>query len=102
MVGGGGGSSSPSTTYPPFPTPQSRIPTGGFMPIVPHLDNVPLLGRDVYLAPTAYVIGKVRLGDRCSVWYGATVRGDSGAIEIGDEVSIQEAATVHTEDQRPV
>ena len=71
------------------------------MPIVPHLDDVPVLGQDVYLAPTAYVIGKVRLGDRCSVWYGATVRGDSGAIEIGDEVSIQEAATVHTEDQRP-
>jgi carbonic anhydrase/acetyltransferase-like protein (isoleucine patch superfamily) len=71
------------------------------MPIVPHLDDVPVLGQDVYLAPTAYVIGQVRLGDRCSVWYGATVRGDSGAIEIGDEVSIQEAATVHTEDQRP-
>jgi carbonic anhydrase/acetyltransferase-like protein (isoleucine patch superfamily) len=70
------------------------------MPIVPHLDDLPVLGQDVYLAPTAYVIGKVTLGDRCSIWYGATVRGDSGAIEIGEEVSIQEAATVHTEDQR--
>jgi carbonic anhydrase/acetyltransferase-like protein (isoleucine patch superfamily) len=70
------------------------------MPIVPHFDDHPVLGQDVYLAPTAYVIGKVTLGDRCSIWYGATVRGDSGAIEIGEEVSIQEAATVHTEDQR--
>jgi carbonic anhydrase/acetyltransferase-like protein (isoleucine patch superfamily) len=70
------------------------------MPIVPHLDDVPVLGQDVYLAPTAYVVGRVRLGDRCSLWYGATVRGDSGTVEIGDEVSIQEAATVHTEDDR--
>jgi carbonic anhydrase/acetyltransferase-like protein (isoleucine patch superfamily) len=56
---------------------------------------VPKLGRDVFLAPTASVIGKVTLGDRASVWYGAVLRGDVGAITVGARTNIQDLCMVH-------
>jgi carbonic anhydrase/acetyltransferase-like protein (isoleucine patch superfamily) len=55
----------------------------------------PTVGRDVWLAPTAVLIGDVRVGDRASVWYGAVLRGDSEHIEVGEETSIQDNAVVH-------
>lgn len=70
------------------------------MPTGPHLGHRPTLHETVYLAPTAYVVGRVTIGARSSLWYGATVRGDTGAVEIGEDTSIQEAATVHTEGER--
>ena len=70
------------------------------MPVAPHLGRLPEIDETAYLAPTAYVVGKVRVGARTSIWYGATVRGDTGEVVVGDESSIQEAATVHTEGDR--
>src|SRR6266536_1565585 len=69
------------------------------MPTAPHLGNQPPIDATVYLAPTAYVIGRVTIGARSSVWYGATVRGDTGNVMIGQDTSIQEASTVHTENE---
>ena len=57
----------------------------------------PVIGRDVYLSPTAYVGGKVTLGDACSVWHQVTIRGDVGAIRIGARVNIQDGCVIHTE-----
>jgi carbonic anhydrase/acetyltransferase-like protein (isoleucine patch superfamily) len=67
------------------------------MPIVPYRGELPTLAEDAYLAATAHVVGRVSIGARCSLWYGATVRGDTGSVEIGDDVNVQEGATVHTQ-----
>jgi carbonic anhydrase/acetyltransferase-like protein (isoleucine patch superfamily) len=60
------------------------------------LDSVaPTIGRDVWLAPTAVLIGDVRIGDRANVWFGAVLRGDLSHIEIGEETSVQDNAVLH-------
>lgn len=60
------------------------------------LDGIaPTIGRDVFLAPTAVLVGDVRVGDRANIWFGAVLRGDSSHIEIGAECSIQDTAVIH-------
>jgi len=58
-------------------------------------DDRPVLGRDVYVAPTATVIGRVRLDDESSIWFGTLVRGDVGSIEVGARSNIQDNSVVH-------
>jgi carbonic anhydrase/acetyltransferase-like protein (isoleucine patch superfamily) len=65
------------------------------MPVYPHKGTHPKLGRDVYLAPTATVIGDVVLGDEAGVWFGAVLRGDVYPIRIGARTNIQDNAVVH-------
>ena len=60
----------------------------------------PAFGRDAFLAETAVVIGDVVMGDQCSVWYNAVVRGDVNTIRIGDRVNIQDGAVLHCTYQR--
>lgn len=55
----------------------------------------PAIGRDVWLAPTAVLIGDVRIGDRASVWFGTVLRGDLSHIEVGEETAVQDNAVVH-------
>lgn len=55
----------------------------------------PTFGRDPFLAETAVVVGDVQMGDDCSVWYNAVVRGDVNSIRIGHRVNIQDNATLH-------
>lgn len=57
--------------------------------------NTPKLGKDCYISETAAVIGDVVMGDECSVWFGAVVRGDMEQIRIGNRVNIQECAVLH-------
>lgn len=52
---------------------------------------------EVYVAPSADVIGSVVLQDRCSIWFNAVVRGDSDEIIIGEETNIQDSAVLHTD-----
>lgn len=60
------------------------------------LDGVrPTIGEDVYLAPTAVLIGNVHVGERSSVWFGTVLRGDLSRIEIGPRCSIQDNAVIH-------
>lgn len=60
------------------------------------LDGVaPTIGADVWLAPTAVLIGDVRVGDRANIWFGAVLRADFSAIEIGEEASVQDNAVLH-------
>jgi carbonic anhydrase/acetyltransferase-like protein (isoleucine patch superfamily) len=60
------------------------------------LDGVsPTIGRDVWLAPTAVLIGDVRVADRANIWFGTVLRGDFSYIEVGEEASIQDNAVVH-------
>lgn len=60
----------------------------------------PAFGREAFLAETAVVIGDVVMGDQCSVWYNAVVRGDVHSIRIGDRVNIQDGVVLHCTYQR--
>ncbi len=55
----------------------------------------PTIGPDSYIAPTAAVIGDVILGEGCSVWFSAVLRGDVHHIRIGKNTNIQDNSTVH-------
>ena len=61
----------------------------------------PRLGRHVYIARGAVVIGDVTLGDRASVWYNAVVRGDINRIVVGQGSNIQDNAVLHLADDYP-
>lgn len=54
-------------------------------------------GNDVWIADTARVFGMVTLGNECSVWFGAVLRGDGDAIMVGNRSNIQENAVVHVD-----
>lgn len=62
---------------------------------LPFLGRAPRLGADVFVAPTAAVVGDVTLGDGASVWYGASMRGDVHWISVGPGSNVQDCATVH-------
>ena len=55
----------------------------------------PQLGEDVYLAENATVVGDVVMGNQCSVWFNAVIRGDVHYIRIGNKVNIQDGAVLH-------
>ena len=62
------------------------------------LSKKPALGRGVYLAKTAVVVGDVTLGDHSSVWYHAVLRGDINRIIVGHHTNIQDNAVLHLAD----
>ncbi len=66
-----------------------------------HLRQTPKLGRDVYLARGAVVLGDVTLGDRVSIWYGAVLRGDINRIVVGEGSNVQDNSVVHLADEHP-
>ena len=49
----------------------------------------------MYLAENSTIVGDVKMGDNCSVWFNAVVRGDVNSIKIGDKVNIQDGAIIH-------
>src|SRR3954471_23959419 len=63
--------------------------------------KAPAIGADVWLAPTAVLIGDVRVGDRANIWFGAVLRGDFSYIEIGEGSSIQDNTVIHCADELP-
>jgi carbonic anhydrase/acetyltransferase-like protein (isoleucine patch superfamily) len=65
------------------------------------LGKKPALGRDVFIAPGATVLGDVTLGDYSSVWFGAVLRGDINRIVVGQRCNIQDNAVVHLADRFP-
>ena len=63
--------------------------------IRPFRGRTPQLGRDVFVADAAAVIGDVVIGDRSTVWYGTVIRGDVMPIRVGAETSIQDNSVIH-------
>ncbi|WP_224484057.1 gamma carbonic anhydrase family protein [Robertkochia aurantiaca] len=57
--------------------------------------KTPEYGEDCFFADNATLIGEVKMGDQCSVWFNAVVRGDVHYIAIGDRVNIQDGAVIH-------
>lgn len=66
------------------------------MPIYALGDQVPSIDPTAFIAPEAVIIGSVEIGAEASVWPGAVLRGDDGAIVIGARTSIQDGAILHT------
>ena len=64
-------------------------------------DLIPDVAPDAYVAPEATVIGDVRLGAGSSVWPGAVLRGDYGAISVGARTSVQDGTVVHATAEHP-
>lgn len=56
----------------------------------------PRIGKDCYLAENATVIGDVVMGEGCSIWFNAVLRGDVNSIRIGNHVNIQDGSVLHT------
>jgi carbonic anhydrase/acetyltransferase-like protein (isoleucine patch superfamily) len=55
----------------------------------------PTFGNDCWLAENATIVGDVVMGDQCSVWFNAVVRGDVNSIRMGNKVNIQDGAVIH-------
>lgn len=63
--------------------------------ILPVKDKKPLFGENCFIAPNATIIGDVKMGNECSIWFNAVIRGDVNSIELGNKVNIQDGACVH-------
>lgn len=57
--------------------------------------NTPQIGNDCYIAENATIVGEVSMGDQCSVWFNAVIRGDVHYIKMGDRVNVQDGAVIH-------
>ncbi|MDD3272845.1 MAG: gamma carbonic anhydrase family protein [Bacteroidales bacterium] len=67
------------------------------MAIIRKLNGIaPKIGKNCFIAENAAIIGDVEIGDDCSIWYGAVLRGDVNPIRIGNRVNIQDGAVLHT------
>jgi len=55
----------------------------------------PKFGNDCYLAENATIIGDVKMGNQCSIWFQAVVRGDVHRIRMGNKVNVQDGAIIH-------
>jgi len=55
----------------------------------------PIHGEDCWFAENATIVGDVVMGDQCSVWFSAVVRGDVNSIRMGNKVNVQDGAVIH-------
>lgn len=55
----------------------------------------PIITKSTFVAPNATIVGDVEMGEECSIWFGAVVRGDVNFIKMGNKVNIQDNATIH-------
>ena len=58
-------------------------------------DQTPQFGKNCFLAENATITGDVVMGDDCSVWFSAVIRGDVHSIRIGNNVNVQDGAVIH-------
>jgi carbonic anhydrase/acetyltransferase-like protein (isoleucine patch superfamily) len=63
--------------------------------IIPLKNKSPIIGNDCFLAENAAIIGDVTIGDGCSIWFSAVLRGDVHYIKVGNNVNIQDGAIIH-------
>ena len=66
------------------------------MPLILPVENkLPQFGNNCFLAPNSTIVGDVIMGDDCSVWFNAVIRGDVNFIKIGNKVNVQDGAVIH-------
>ena len=64
--------------------------------------GTPKIGEGTFLADNAVVVGDVTIGDECSIWFGAVLRGDVNTITLGNRVNVQDGSVLHTLYQKSV
>ncbi|MBP5688343.1 MAG: gamma carbonic anhydrase family protein [Muribaculaceae bacterium] len=62
----------------------------------------PKIGQGTFLADNAVVVGDVTIGEECSIWFGAVLRGDVNTITLGNRVNVQDGSVLHTLYQKSV
>lgn len=60
----------------------------------------PTMGENCFIAENATLLGDIQMGDDCSIWYGAVIRGDVHYVKMGNKVNVQDNATLHCTYQR--
>jgi len=60
----------------------------------------PKIGKDCFIAENSTIVGEVEMGDQCSVWYNAVLRGDVHFIKMGNKVNVQDGAVIHATYQK--
>src|ERR1700755_973659 len=66
------------------------------MPVILPVKGVfPEMGANCFIAPNATIVGDVIMGEDCSVWFNAVIRGDVNSIRMGNKVNIQDGACLH-------
>ena len=66
------------------------------MPVILPVKGVsPSFGNNCFIAPNATVVGDVQMGDDCSIWFNAVLRGDVNSIRMGNKVNVQDGAIIH-------
>lgn len=66
------------------------------MAIIKSLNGkTPIIGNNCFIAENAAIVGDVTLGDDCSIWFSAVLRGDVHYIKVGNNVNIQDGAVIH-------
>jgi len=71
------------------------------MPVIlPVEDKFPVFGSNCFLAPNSTIVGDVIMGDDCSIWFNAVIRGDVNFIRMGNKVNVQDGACIHCTYQR--
>ena len=63
--------------------------------VLPVLGKSPVWGNKCFIADNATIVGDVIMGDYCSVWFNAVIRGDVNYIKIGNNTNIQDGAVIH-------
>ena len=66
------------------------------MPVILPVKGIfPMMGANCFIAPNATIVGDVIMGDDCSVWFNAVLRGDVNIIRMGNKVNVQDGAVIH-------
>jgi carbonic anhydrase/acetyltransferase-like protein (isoleucine patch superfamily) len=66
------------------------------MPVILPVKGIfPVMGSGCFIAPNATIVGDVIMGDECSVWFNAVIRGDVNSIRMGNKVNVQDGAVIH-------
>lgn len=63
--------------------------------IIPLPGKIPRIGQNCFIAENATITGDVVIGDHCSIWFGAVLRGDVHSIRIGNNTNVQDCAVIH-------
>jgi carbonic anhydrase/acetyltransferase-like protein (isoleucine patch superfamily) len=66
------------------------------MPVILPVKGIhPQWGANCFIAPNATIVGDVKMGNNCSVWFNAVIRGDVNSIQLGNKVNVQDGAVIH-------
>jgi carbonic anhydrase/acetyltransferase-like protein (isoleucine patch superfamily) len=61
--------------------------------------KTPRIHPSAFISEAAYIVGDVEIGENCSIWPGAVIRGDFGRVRIGRNRSLEDNCVVHTADE---